>query len=200
MKSIKRITSAAIAVLMAVLLCQCPGISFADTFVSGSIPASCNIADGIPDDRKDCTYELTQGSLDAPMPEGSIDGARTVHMTESGDIDFGEISFSHPDVYYYTLRETTAEWKRFKRDKNVYSAQVVVGSEGNVKVTYKDSDGGKTEKAVFSNEYRSRTRNSDYSSPKMGDSIREFVLACASLLCALIILVFIVRRWRRHYE
>lgn len=111
--------------------------------------------------KTDEAYTFSLSAVDgAPMPDGSVNGTKTVQITGEGNTAFGPISYTELGEYHYTISETKGSNQRYDYDKTVYSA--------NVQVTWKDRVGGemiatmylakedgiyKQEKALFTNRY-----------------------------------------------
>ena len=196
LRRIRAVSSLPIVLMLASssVLADCIPAS-ADTFASAVIPATCITAEGMPDSRRNFTYELIAQSENDPMPAGSENGIKTVHMKRSGDIDFGRITYSRPDIYCYTLKESSREWGGFRRDHNVYTAQVVVGAEKDVSVVFKNSKGEKTERVEFVNRY-SPGKRAGQKAPKTGDGIRVLAASAAALISSAVLLIILIRRRR----
>ena len=158
---------------------------YAEDFASGKIPAVCRISSDVPESLDvDYRYTLIADDPDNPMPEGSEDGEKTVHMTDSGNIDFGMIEFSHPDVFYYTLMETTEGPSGFRRDRTKYRAALMADSGGHVTAVITEDTGAKTDKAVFRNSYKADKPSYDKPAPKTGDKGPLLWMLLMMLSCA----------------
>ncbi len=163
---------------------------YADAFAETEIPASCRVSREVPGEYRDFTYMLSAVSDKAPMPEGSENGRKTVHMERSGKIRFGTIEFSHPDIYEYTLMETTPEWGTFRRDHSVYHVRASVDAEGKVRITAVGRKGEKPEKIIFRNSCGRE------SSPKTGDrnAVLRYAAAMIFSVSGIIILILHLRK------
>ena len=170
----------------------------ADTFAEAEIPARCIVSRAVPEEYRDFTYVLEAESEDCPMPDGSHGMTKTVHMKKSGKIEFGKISFDHPEVYIYTVKETTPERGKLRRDHNVYAVSLMADSKGRVRIAVKNDSGEKQEEIVFRNRYRGETGG--YGSPKMGDDERLFLWFMVLCSGAAIALAVIERQRRRIRE
>ena len=188
---------AAVTAFLVLAAAPAAGHVYAEDFAECDIPVTCRISDDIPVDMGlDFTYRLEADSSDCPMPKGSDGGRKTVHMTDSGEVDFGTIRFDKPDVFHYTLMETTAEKGRFRRDKAVYHTTLVADTDGNVNIIVNNDNGKKPEKIEFVNSYlpkEVKTRNA----PKTGDSagLRKYVLLL--LVCGLAAAALGLKKKRR---
>ena len=185
------------AMLLAVLVpAGALQLAYADTFASFEIPVTCITAEGVPSDKRDFTYSLEVETGDQPMPEGSEGNVKTVHMKKSGKVRFGTISFDHPDTYSYEVRETTREWKRFRRDRSVYKVTLTADNDGKVHMAVRNAAGEKVERIEFNNLYYQGRKKEGYGSPKMGDA--SDVLKYVLLLSAgsFMLGIFLLRRHR----
>ena len=155
--------------LLALVVCVSliPAAVNAEPFAEAEIPVSCKVSPRVPEKYRDFTYTLTAESEDCPMPEGTEKGIKTVHMRKTGKIDFGKICFDHPEMYSYTIRETTPDRGRFRRDRNVYKVSLMADTTGRIRVAIKNGNGEKQERIVFRNTYQKDPKR--YRSPKMGD-------------------------------
>lgn len=175
----------------------------AGDFAECKIPVVCRVCGDIPPDLDiDFTYTL-QAAGDSPMPEGAVDGSKTVHMTDSGTVDFGTIRFDKPDVFYYNLMETTEESGKFRRDRTEYHAALMADSEGNVKIVINTDKGTKTDKVIFTNSYGgSAARYSTYAGkkkrivhtiPRTGDENSIIWLIIMLALCSAACMALMIR-------
>ena len=169
-----------------------PYTAHAASFAETEITVKCVTAENVPADRRNFSYTLTADSEEVPMPEGSDGRTKTVRIKESDIISFGSISFSHPEVYRYTVRETTEEWSKFRRDKTVYKIEVLVDSNGNTHTVIRNSNGEKVDKMELVNRFYLDRR---YMSPKMGDlaSVSIYVILASG---SLIVLWALLKRYR----
>ncbi|MBQ3281615.1 MAG: hypothetical protein IJH41_04335 [Eubacterium sp.] len=175
MTALDRIRHIALVLMIVMIACGCGGAGvYAEDFAECEIPAVCSISGDIPDSLDmDFTYTLRADDPGSPMPEGSENGVKTVHMTDSGKLDFGTIRFSNPDVFYYTLAETTEEADGFRRDRTRYRAALMVDSDGHVTTVITSDSGTKTGKAAFRNTYRKKTDSTERTEgtvPRTGDT------------------------------
>lgn len=124
-----------------------------------NIPVYKQVVGDMP--KTDEAYTFSLNAVDgAPMPDGSVNGTKTVQITGEGNTSFGQISYTELGEYHYTISETKGSNQRYTYDKTVYSV--------NVQVTWKDKVGGemiatlylakedgiyKQEKALFTNRY-----------------------------------------------
>ena len=93
---------------------------------------------------------------DAPMMEGAQDGRKTVSVTGAGETEFGNIRYTEPGVYNYTIIEENTNLPGYTYDSSVWSMKVVVEDNGKGELTAERifQKGGTTaEKPVFVNQY-----------------------------------------------
>lgn len=193
----KSLGSGRIILMTVILFMICAGgqAVFAETLADYEIPVTCRISENIPVDLDmDFTYSLQADSDDCPMPEGTKDGVKTVHMTDSGDVKFGEIRFDRPDVFHYTLKETTKEKGFFRRDKTEYHAALMADTDGKVKMVVNNDNGKKAEKIEFANSYNRKKAPAAEAvdSPKTGDG--ETPELFAALICICLALIIMIKR------
>ena len=164
---------------------------YAQELTSYEIPVTCRISPDIPlDFDLDFMYTLKAGSEKCPMPEGSEDGRKTVHVTDSGKVEFGKIIFDHPDVFHYTLQETTSETGAFRRDRTIYDAALIADANGNVRIVVNTDKGSKPEKIEFVNTYNKASRPHNSEAPRTGDytdAVIPFLILVVSVFWLLMI-------------
>lgn len=49
---------------------------------------------------------LTPDTPGAPMPAGTVNGVKELQLQEAGETSFGEITYSRPDIYDYTIDDS----------------------------------------------------------------------------------------------
>ena len=77
------------------------------------------------------TFKLTAGDPSNPMPAGSVNGVKTLHITGSGSDDFGTWSYTEEGVYFYTVSEVNTRESGYVYDTAVYTITDTVRAEGN---------------------------------------------------------------------
>lgn len=93
---------------------------------------------------------------DAPMPDASEEGIKTITVTGAGKGGFGSIIYRTPGVYVYTITEINTGEDGYTYDESVYTLTVTVAEQnGKLVIASKTltKSGKAAEKAVFSNEY-----------------------------------------------
>ncbi len=105
------------------------------------------------------TFEFTLTASDsAPMPKGSSNGTKVVSVTGAGSTEFGEISFTKPGTYTYTVTETKGGGTGWTNDKSTYTIkyEVTDNGEGALSATRTITKNDQTvESDTFTNAYAS---------------------------------------------
>lgn len=60
-------------------------------------------------------------TLANPMPDGSVNGAKTVNITGSGEASFGEWNYDKAGTYYYKVTQVDTKLKGYTYDLSVYT-------------------------------------------------------------------------------
>jgi sortase B len=76
---------------------------------------------GHPDSDSVFIFQLTAGSMSNPMPEGSLNGVKTIEIEGSGAAEFGVWSYTREGVYYYTVSEVDTGLNGYLFDTEVYT-------------------------------------------------------------------------------
>ena len=192
---------ALIAAVMTLLFMLSAVCVYADAFATANIDVRCKIADNIPKGHT-FTYELRANAEGNPMPEGSLYGVKTVKMKKSGRVNFGSIEFDHPEVYYYTMRETTSEWGNFKPDPTEYTVILIANNDGQVQTVIQNNKGEKPDRAEFKNTYNTPHDDDDEdedeersgSSAQTGDTFRYILIGFAAGMSAMFLVITVYKR------
>lgn len=94
----------------------------------------------------------------APMPDGAVNGRKTITINGAGKASFGKIRYTKPGVYTYSIIEQNTGENGWTYDSAVYTYTVkVIEKDGTLKVASRTlTKNGKTaDKAVFHNRYSS---------------------------------------------
>ena len=112
---------------------------------------------GNPGEDVTFTFRLT-GLANAPMPEGSTNGQKTISIKGAGTADFGQIKFNRVGTYHYTITEIKGDRPGWTYDKTIYNLTVTVTERtGRLiadKVLTKADETQALAKAVFTNKYK----------------------------------------------
>ena len=143
------------------------GMTFTNTF-TGTTTAKLSIGK-VLDGRKwmdgdTFTFTLTPKDDNTPMPEGKDASKLTITNASGGNMEderldsFGEITFTKPGTYVYTISEDEVTMPGFKKHPGAITATVTVTRNGNEltsTVSYKDADGKVNEAGYgyFTNTY-----------------------------------------------
>ena len=137
---------------------------------------------------------ITEG---APMPEGTVDGVKTVEVQGPGSYEFGIAYITEPGTYVYEISEVDTGADGYTYDKNIYTLTVEVTLDEEtgdlVKTeTYVDQRGEAIESITFTNTY---TAPKVPETPKTGDMTPIVAIeAMAGFATALIAGGFVLRR------
>ncbi|MDR2360346.1 MAG: hypothetical protein LBD85_03560 [Oscillospiraceae bacterium] len=71
-------------------------------------------------------FALTAGNPSNPMPEGSINGVKTMVIVGTGEKDFGTWEYTREGTYYYTISEVNTGEARYTYDDTIYTITDVV--------------------------------------------------------------------------
>ena len=141
-------------------------ILFKNTYTPDSTDATPSvekkIAGGNP--AKDSTFHFTlTGKDNAPMPEGSKDGRKTVKITGEGKADFGKINFTRVGTYTYKVAEENGNESSYNYDSTEYTLTYkVTDVRGTLKAEQSITAGGKSADAmVFTNKYAPASMEGD---------------------------------------
>ena len=113
---------------------------------------------------KDSTFHFTiNGKDNAPMPEGSKDGTKSVTITGEGNADFGKITFTKAGTYTYKVTEQPGSESSYNYDSTEYTLTYkVTDVRGELKAEQSITAGDKSaDKMVFTNEYAPASMDGD---------------------------------------
>ncbi len=66
----------------------------------------------------------------APMPEGALEGKKTITIGKEGSYSFGSIRFERPEVWWYTVTRDITEKKGVTKDDSIYRVKVIALNDG----------------------------------------------------------------------
>ena len=81
---------------------------------------------GNPSQASTFVFSLIAADPGDPMPEGSVNGVKTVTVVGSGETEFGTWSYTKAGAYYYTVIEVDDAVPNYAYDKTVYTITDVV--------------------------------------------------------------------------
>ena len=141
-------------------------ILFKNTYTPDSTDAAPSIEKKIAgkNPAKDSTFRFTlTGKDNAPMPEGSKEGRKTVKITGEGKADFGKINFTRAGTYTYKVAEETGNESSYNYDSTEYTLTYkVTDVRGTLKAEQSITAGGKSADAmVFTNKYAPASMEGD---------------------------------------
>ena len=102
------------------------------------------------------TFVLTPENPDSPMPEGTVDGIRSVSIAGKEEvIDFGQITYELPEVHYYLITRKDAEdTETLTLDKAEYRLMIAKLNDGSLKsIIYDKNSGEKVAEALYTDKY-----------------------------------------------
>lgn len=142
------------------------------------------------------TFKL-KADESAPMPEGSENGVKTVTVKKGQKVDFGDIAYYKPDVYYYTITRNPTKVKGLKSDTRKYSVCIVVTNDGGTSIVMKSIGAdGKSAEVMYSDTFKSDKKRKRV--PDTGDS-RKMTLAVVGLASAGLLIIALRRREKNRY-
>ena len=141
-------------------------ILFKNTYTPDSTDAAPSVEKKIAgkNPAKDSTFHFTlTGKDNAPMPEGSKDGRKTVKITGEGKADFGKINFTQAGTYTYKVAEENGNESSYNYDSTEYTLTYkVTDVRGTLKAEQSITAGGKSADAmVFTNKYAPASMEGD---------------------------------------
>ena len=169
--------------------------------VSVDSPIS-KLVEGNPKVKSKFTFKMKALNEDFPMPEGSVDGEKTIQITGAGSNEFGEIEFKLPGTYSYEITEINDGIKNYKYDKSIYVITFEVedkdgGLYAKQNIVKKTADASKAEatakEIVFKNKYEEPKK--EVVSPKTGDKNHPITyMAFGGLFSSLLLMTLFKRK------
>lgn len=99
------------------------------------------------------TFVLTAKD-NAPMPEGSSNGVKEVTVSSNESFSFGEMHYTKPGIYTYTVSRNLTKSKNLKEDNAVYTCNVAVFTDGTVTVVFSEEGvDGKPDRIEYTDRY-----------------------------------------------
>jgi len=135
------------------------------------------------------TFVLKPDNASFPMPEGTVNGEKTLSIVGAGNADFGNITFSAAGTYTYTASERVGTASGYVYDTTVYRMTITV-TETNGQLfatrTITNAAGATQNGLIFTNIYTSPA------GPKTGDESKAYlwwVLIGLGVVCLVAALV-----------
>lgn len=135
-----------------------PSNSIYDNCVVG-LEAEISLTDHPASFSEEYTIVLKAENNRTPMPSGSVSGISEQKRIGAGTVEFGDIEYSAPGIYSYTVYQVEGSADRWTYDSSVYEVTVYVthnddNTEAYVNTAiHKTGETEKTDKMVFLNEY-----------------------------------------------
>lgn len=139
------------------------GISFIITnryaapIIGTNLPIQKRITGDTPQSSSIFTFVLSARDGSCPMPAGSNGTVKEITITGAGSKEIGEIGFTKPGTYVYTVSEKNGGIEGYTYDSTVYTVTyVVTEKDGKLSVakTIKDNKGNAVSAIEFTNPYR----------------------------------------------
>lgn len=186
--------AAAAGILLAALIII-PLLLPIQAFAGSNVPVSVDIAityivDGNVKTAGGDKFTLTADDPGAPMPEGTVDGKKTITVRDEGSYGFGDMYFEKPGVFWYTISREVSEKKGVVKDSPVYRAKVIALNDGHGYVlVYKDGSDEKHEPV-----YKDRV------APATGDDNAIMIYSVIAAAAAAALAVFAAAGRRKRQE
>jgi pilin isopeptide linkage protein/LPXTG-motif cell wall-anchored protein len=115
-----------------------------------------NITGNTPSGAETFEFTIAAGSDDTPLPNGSTGGSYNVSVNGAGTVSPGEVVFTEPGTYSYTITEKNTGAENYTYDTSTYTVTYKVTEEnGRLNAERTITKGTDTVGAVtFSNEYK----------------------------------------------
>lgn len=110
----------------------------------------------VGEDAPSAEFSFVFKGLDgAPMPSGSEGGIKKLKITGAGEIEAGQIKFTKPGVYVYTVTELTGGAEGWTYDKAAYTITFNVSESGGKLTTERtiQKDNEAADEIVFTNTF-----------------------------------------------
>ena len=120
-------------------------------------PVQKRIVGDKPETASKFTFVLTAKEASYPMPAGSTGTVKEISITGAGSAEFGDITFTKPGTYVYTISEKNSGVDGYTYDTTVYTVSYTVTQEdGELKVqrTISDSKANTVTAVEFTNSYK----------------------------------------------
>ena len=118
------------------------------------------IVEGTAGTNDQFTFRMTADDPSFPMPEGSVNGVKTVTVTGPGEYEFGWMYFDHAGEYTYTVEEVAGTNTNYTYDTKPFTKTTIVEEKDGHLVIAKafySRNGADSEVATFTNVYSTGT-------------------------------------------
>ena len=146
-------------------------------------PVEKRISGDRPSTSSSFVFYLRADNTSYPMPEGSVNGIKTITIIGAGSTDFGNITYRQAGIYTYTVYERAGSSSGYIYDTTVYHMRVVVTEiNGTLTATrtITNASGATQTGLVFTNVYDAPD------GPKTGDDSKAtlwWILIALGLVC-----------------
>jgi len=153
---------------------------------------------GSPNRSSVFTFKLAARDASNPMPEGSVNGVKTIQITGSGEGGFGTWSYDKPGVYYYAVSEVNAGEAGYTYDTAVYAFTDTVTEKDDRLILSRAVTNGLNKPVTalaFINKY-----SEGKDGPKTGDDTNKtfyIILFAASSVLGICAAVYLITSGRR---
>lgn len=154
------------------------------------------------------TFCLQAETKGAPMPAGSSDGIKTLHLKAGQEDDFGTWAYEEAGEYRYKVYEIDEGKEGYKYDRTIYTfTDKVTDRDGMLTLSrrYRDRDGNviSSSRDAFSFDFNNAYKSSSHGLVKFvktGDAARVAIGIAVSLLALSVMTFLFIRRHRRENE
>lgn len=168
---------------------------------------------GSPASSTTFTFLLTAKDKDYPMPEGSVNGVKTIMISGSGEKDLGTWQYTKEGTYYYTVSQVDGKAAGYTYDMSLYTIIDVVKDVGGQLVltrTVTNEAGKQVQVCAYINKYSGNNSSSNggnqgggVSGPKTGDdsqwNLYLFLLGFSAFI-AVVCLFYLIAIRKKNRE
>ena len=174
------------------------------------VPSVKKLISGNPKTNVQFGFRLTAQD-NAPMPPSSAGTVKTIYITGAGEASFGQIQYTKPGTYRYTISEIVESRTGWTYDRTIYILTVTTkiqnGSLIAAKVLTKAGGAAAGDKAVFTNSYHDKPNVPDKPNdpgnpgkpgitdiPKTGDNSNLWLWAISMITSAVALRMLLLYR------
>ncbi|MBC5648049.1 Spy0128 family protein [Christensenella tenuis] len=135
-------------------------------------------------------FTLTADDPAQPMPDGSVNGVKTMTIVGSGEEDFGTWSYTKVGTYFYTIAEVNRGENDYTYDTTVYTITDTVNEvNGQLELTRVVTNAAQkpVDSCSFINQYTGQDGSNESrgnNRPKTGDSANLAPYVVLAVVCA----------------